>query len=413
MKIAVISKSTAEGGGASRIAENLTDWLLAEGNIATHFVAHPSSRMKSFQQPLLGRDLPAKLARRTHRYTRNLGLGEIVPSEFYLRVRSLAADYDVVHFHDHYYAFPMSTVAKTARLVPTFFTAHDCLHFTGGCLYPMDCRRFLDSCGQCPQRNSIGRFDFTSLTCRTHANAAQRSPIEYIYPSQWLLKLASSKLAFQTPPTWIPNGFDTQPYHYRSREEARRILGLSANCPIVIVSAHDLMDPRKGAQHALKAIAQVRDLSPLVLLVGNPLPSVEAQLGENPFLFTGYVNSREKLGLLYAAADVFLFCTLQDNLPISVQEAMGAGTAVVGYATGGVAEMVIDGKTGWLAPTGDQSKVAECLRASLHDLSETRRRGALGRERLTELYSVKRCVDSHLSRYNDAIRSRGLTSGER
>jgi hypothetical protein len=75
----------------------------------------------------LGRDLPAKLARRTHRYTRRLGLGEIVPSEIYLRVRELAAEYDAVHFHDHYYAFTMSTVARTTRLVPTFFTAYDCL----------------------------------------------------------------------------------------------------------------------------------------------------------------------------------------------------------------------------------------------------------------------------------------------
>ncbi len=53
MNIALRSKSTAEGGGASRIAEKLTDWLLAEGNIATYFVAHLSSRMKPFQQAFL------------------------------------------------------------------------------------------------------------------------------------------------------------------------------------------------------------------------------------------------------------------------------------------------------------------------------------------------------------------------
>lgn len=413
MKIAVISKSTSEGGGASRFAEDLASWLLADGNTTTHFVAHPTSRMKPFQQPLLGRDLPAKLARRAHRYTRKMGLGEIVPGEFYLRVRNLAAEYDVIHFHDHYQAFPMATVAKTAQLVPTFFTAHDCLHFTGGCLYPMDCRRFLDSCGQCPQRQSIGRFDFTSLTCRTHAKAAQASSIEYIYPSQWLLGLAASKLKFQNSPTWLPYGFDTRPYRYRPRDEARRILGLSNTAPIVVVSAHHLADPRKGAQHALKAVSQVRDLSPLILLVGNPLHGIEEQLGEIPFLFTGYVDSREKLGLIYAAADVFLFCTLQDNLPISVQEAMGAGTAVVGYATGGVPDMVVNGQSGWLAPTGDHEKVGECLRASLHDLSETHRRGALGRTRLSELYSVNRCVDAHLSLYTSAIRSRGREVGER
>ena len=75
--------------------------------------------------------------------------------------------------------------------------------------------------------------------------------------------------------------------------------------------------------------------------------------------------------LLFAAADVFLFTSLEDNLPIMVQEALAAATPVVGFAAGGVPEMVDHGKTGWLCPVGDQGALNQILRDALErdDLS--------------------------------------------
>ena len=42
-----------------------------------------------------------------------------------------------------------------------------------------------------------------------------------------------------------------------------------------------------------------------------------------------------------------------DPLPRTAMEAMAAGRPVVGYQTGGVPEMVVDGETGFLVEPGD------------------------------------------------------------
>ena len=39
-----------------------------------------------------------------------------------------------------------------------------------------------------------------------------------------------------------------------------------------------------------------------------------------------------------------------DNLPNTVAEAMCAGTPILAFQTGGLPEMVVPGKSGWLVP---------------------------------------------------------------
>ena len=126
------------------------------------------------------------------------------------------------------------------------------------------------------------------------------------------------------------------------------------------------------------------------------------KLGDVPFWYTGYVDSRERLGLLYAAADAFLFCPLEDNLPISVQESMAAGTPVVGFATGGVPEMVTDGETAWLVPTGDQLSLNSALRSALTS-TELEARGRMAQERLLRDFDVATCISRLTKAYSDTI----------
>ena len=56
-------------------------------------------------------------------------------------------------------------------------------------------------------------------------------------------------------------------------------------------------------------------------------------------------------------------------------ESLACGTPVVGFASGGIPDMVRPGETGWLAPTGD----TRALRDAIADaLSDDDRRAAMG-----------------------------------
>jgi len=77
-------------------------------------------------------------------------------------------------------------------------------------------------------------------------------------------------------------------------------------------------------------------------------------------------NSPELLAL-YAGADIFVFPTLGDSLPLVIMEAMAAGLPVVATAVGAIVEEVEHGITGFLVPVGDHSALAETVRQLVAD----------------------------------------------
>lgn len=411
MKIAMISKSNAPGGGASRFAEDLAAWLNTDAHVCHHYCGKIHGTPRPFQRELNSRHLTAKAARFIHRTTRRAGFSEIVPLDYLGEFKQLAAEYDILHFHDHFKSYSLAGAALASKVRPVFFTAHDCLHFSGGCLYPAGCDRFRQGCGTCPQAWWMGRWDGTRTVQRTHRRCAERGEIHYLYPSRWLLNLAGQALHYSKPAVHLPYGFDPSSYAIRSRDEARRQLGIGTSRPVICISAHFFDDPRKGLVHALRAIQQVRQHAPLVLCVGEPSRELAAGLAGVDFWMSGFVTSRERIGTIFAAADVFLSCPLEDNLPITVQEMMACATATVGFATGGVPEMIRDGIDGWLVSTGNQEALGRALEEAITHLPEAHARGASSRTRLHQQFSVQRCIDRHLELYSESIAARAAPSG--
>lgn len=406
MKIAIVSRANAPGGGASRIAEDLTRGLLNSRQEAVHFCAQITGPAQPFQRELFPRGPRSRLIRATQRRSAQLGLPLYLPIESSLLFRKTFAEFEVIHFHDHAATVSMGSIAELSRKKATFFTAHDFLHLTGGCIYPLGCKAYQSNCGSCPQKAGIGRFDFTSTNQNRNRQAAQSGAIRYIYPSDWLRREAELHLRWSLPAVTIPNGFDPAPYGFRNRAEARRVLGIAERRPVICISAHYLADPRKGVAYAFKAIAAVSDLRPLVILVGNPSSDAERSLPGVDFWFTGLVSSRERMGLLFAAADLFLFTSLQDNLPITIQESMAAATPVVGFATGGVPEMIENERTGWLVPTGNQDELNRVLRRALTE-GNLVNAGLEAQKIVTERYRPDSFVQSHLELYNQVLQKRG------
>lgn len=51
-----------------------------------------------------------------------------------------------------------------------------------------------------------------------------------------------------------------------------------------------------------------------------------------------------------------------ENAPKSVLESFGLGKPVVGASIGGITEMIDEGRTGWLFPSGDVEALADVLK---------------------------------------------------
>ena len=98
-----------------------------------------------------------------------------------------------------------------------------------------------------------------------------------------------------------------------------------------------------------------------------------------------------------------MFPSLEDNLPIMVQEAMAAGTPVVGFAAGGVPEMVDDQRTGWLCPPGDQLGLNEKLRDALTG-EKVSKFGKAAQESMRERFDIDAFGNRHLELYKEVAK---------
>jgi glycosyltransferase involved in cell wall biosynthesis len=401
--VGVITKGGTAIGGASRIAVEFDrEWRQRAGE-SVLFVYRPTPEGRD-AKTLAPRGMARLLCHLDWRLEK-LGLVRRLAWEEAMLKRSGVLDCDVLHFHDVFECTSPRLLQKLSLLRPVILTVHDCSPFTGGCLYPVDCRRFEKTCGRCPQREKLGRFDFTSINVKLRRQAATCGNTHFIFPSRWIQSEAEKSLPIQGRSHVIPNGFNPEPYMFPTRHEARKLLGLPAKDMVVLMGAHSLGNPYKGASFALHALRSVADLDPLVMVLGHPSPEVENALKGMRTIAAGFVSEKPRLANYYAAADLLLFPSLADNLPIMIQESMAAGTPVLAFNTGGIPEMIEHDKTGWLVEKSNQDAFNVALRSILIE-GVSAEMGLAARNAIQRQFPMSEFIERHLELYRKVLESR-------
>lgn len=121
-------------------------------------------------------------------------------------------------------------------------------------------------------------------------------------------------------------------------------------------------------------------------------------IGGSPVTFTGWLDKQELMCAL-ANADIFLFPSLWEGMPIALIEAQAAGIPAVATNIIGNKDIIMHGKTGFLADTEDElMHYAEIL---ARDASLRRKMGLAARKNALHRFSKERLLKSSLSIYFD------------
>ncbi len=410
LQVAQVSKADAAGGGASAVAEMLAGGLPRAGVPALHYALYAEKGFGHRRRPL-GGHAGSRLRARQERLKRRFALAEVVPLEApFLEAELDRFPVDVFHFHDLSSAISPLTLARLSRRVPVVWTLHDCSPFTGGCLYPMGCEKAFrrPGCVGCPQ---IGTwpldlpFDTAWLNRRIRVRAHRAPGLHTVSPSRWLAAEARRSGIVPREVRVIPNGIEVDAFASTGREAARDALGIGRGELVIAISAGNLSDPRKNIADARVALREIADADPLVIALGNMTAEVRAALEGLRVLAPGYIADRAVLAQHLAAADAFLFTSLAENHPLAVLEAMAAGAAVLGYATGGVPEQVTEGGTGALVAPGDRAALVAMLHAHL-DRPLLARLGAAGRARARREFTVETMIGRYRTLYAELAAAR-------
>ena len=312
---------------------------------------------------------------------------------------------DVIHLHWINGGYlKIETIARFKK--PIIWTLHDMWAFTGGCHITKDCMNYTNSCGTCPQLHSNKEKDLSRWIWQRKARAWQNLNLTIVTPSHWLAKCAaSSSLLKNVRIEVIPNGLDTQQYKPIEKSVARSILSLPEDKQLSLFGAMSATsDPNKGfnfLQSALQNLSQSGWGEQVELVVfGSSQPKNPTELGLKSH-YLGRLNDDISLSLVYAAADVFIAPSVQDNLPNTVMESLACGTPCVAFDIGGMPDMIEHQQNGYLAKPFDIDDLARGITWVLEDEERLQKLGSNGREKIEQNFSLEIQAYNYLSVYKD------------
>jgi len=111
---------------------------------------------------------------------------------------------------------------------------------------------------------------------------------------------------------------------------------------------------------------------------------------------------------VYADLDLLALTSLNEGTPVTVIEALAAGTPVVATAVGGVPDVVVNHKTGMLVPSGDVEKVAQAILQLYRAPEQARALARAGQSDVLERFGLTRLVDDMESLYFGLLEEKGI-----
>ena len=185
-----------------------------------------------------------------------------------------------------------------------------------------------------------------------------------------------------------PGGVDLERFKPGYQAGARQRLGLAQDEMVVLYVGR--LEPFKGAELVLRAVAQMRRQERLKLVVvgggGEEDPEVArlqhlaGELGIRSHVQWHNACPQEQLPDYYVAADVCVVPSYHESFGFVSLEAMACGTPVIAAPVGGLATLVLDGRTGRLVSEHTPEAFAGCLEDVLADEELRRRWGRAARE---------------------------------
>ena len=335
MKICVIS-DFAKTGGASIAADRIAHSFFENG-CTVHRISSDGCMTSPFEEYVLGVSRKLQLL--------SMFLSSSVISSFLpkLRKKDLHTQLDKklsiikpdwINLHNFHGAdWPMELAELSLSHSPTSWTLHDCSTFLGS-YYPSHCQ-------EAPSSRANDLKDFWT---RLQTSKSSKF-LSFIAPSKWMEQSAKRSYWSNFNSSVVPYPIFKEYSPHIAPQVCKQALGIDPSKTVILSSAGNLNEPRKGGQFLKEIIFDNKFRESQFILMGEF--KVENKLPENVHTL-GFIKDVELKRLAYCAADLTLHPAPIDNLPNTVIESIACHTPVICFAAGGLPDLVTPNKTGWL-----------------------------------------------------------------
>ncbi|MBX9949026.1 MAG: N-acetyl-alpha-D-glucosaminyl L-malate synthase BshA [Candidatus Obscuribacterales bacterium] len=218
--------------------------------------------------------------------------------------------------------------------------------------------------------------------------------------SSWLKAETKRVIGFEGPMEVIHNFYEPGSPS-RTREAVRKDLGVADGEVLLIHSSN--LRPLKRIDLLLESVSKIRDRNSfkLLILAGGDFKQFSDDvkrlgLKERIIVRENVLEIEEYL----QAADLALYTSESESFCLSILEAMFFGCPSVATNVGGIPEVVEDGLTGLLVPSGDSESIARALNELIADGDRRKRLGENARVEANKRFSS----DAIIHRYEELYR---------
>jgi glycosyltransferase involved in cell wall biosynthesis len=293
---------------------------------------------------------------------------------------------------------------------PIVWTLHDMWAFTGGCHYVGDCRRFQNTCGQCPFVRDSSNHDISTRVYKKKRALFEnnKEKIVFVASSQWLADEAKeSSLLKGFRIKSIPIPVNTDLFKPLDKQAIREKFGFDNDHLYLLFGAMNINDIRKGFSFFIDALNIIKEKYPTLsnilhlVVFGKSTADILSQI-PFPVLNLHFISSQEKLVEVFNAVDLFVIPSLEDNLPNIIMESMACGTPVVGFKAGGIPQLIDHLKTGYLAQYKSANDLAQGIYWCLNK-ADRKEMSFQSRDKALHQYSEEVVARQYMSLFDEVV----------
>lgn len=308
----------------------------------------------------------------------------------------------IVHLHWINNLLSIKDIGKINK--PIVWTLHDMWPFSGSehLSYDPDAFFYGDS------TKITSNVNQSLETFRFKQEYWHQQKFTLVAPSHWLADCARRSILFNNCEiSVIPCPIDYTFWSPQNTRNSRVRFNFDINKKQILFIGQNLInDPNKGwdlLQEVLNTLFKTREIEFELVVVGH-----SGQLITNcPYTVhsLGEILEDEILIELYSAVDLLVVPSRFEAFSQVTLEAQSCGLPVVGFNIGGIPDILIHKKTGWISAAFELVDFSEGIRWILKEDGLAKNLGSAGRKNVIEKFSSEKVAQQYYELYQQIIRN--------
>lgn len=291
--------------------------------------------------------------------------------------------------------FVTNDLIELSKIAPIVWTLHDMWAFTGNAAHTFgddSWKQMKTAKGEKKIFPWIG-LNTGEWLLKQKQEIYENSNVTIVAPSKWLYDLAVQSPVFDNKSIHhIYHGIDLNKFKRLDQSAIRKKLNIPNDVKVLMFSAEKLAKNYwKGGKDLLDILqiinSNTKEKLYLIALGKGDLKQLN-EFENFKIIRPGFITSEQEMIEYYSAADLFLYPTRADNLPLSLIEPIACGLPCVTYDIGGCKEIIRDDMSGYVIPPFDKNAFADSVLNTLFNDKGISELSQNSRKLASELFDI-------------------------